>query len=180
MGQTPFVVWFTGLPGAGKSTIAIHVELELHNRGQHTYVLGGDEVRRGLNSDLGYTDADRAENIRRAAELARLMTDAGLVVLASFISPFARDRELARRVVADVAWFEVFVDAPLAMVEARDPKGLYRKARRGELRNVTGIDSPYGRPETPDLRLDMTALTPPLATAEVIAMLERHGLVLPP
>lgn len=174
------MVWFTGLPGAGKSTTAAYAELELHSRGLHTYLLDGDTVRRGLNSDLGFSDADRAENIRRAAELARLMTDAGLVVLASFISPFAQGRALARAHLAGVEFFEVFVDAPLGVVEARDPKGLYAKARRGELRHLTGIDSSYEPPEHPDLRLDMTALSPPLAAAAVIGMLERRGLVPPP
>ncbi len=159
MGQRPCVVWFTGLSGAGKSTIANLVEKRLHALGRHTYLLDGDNVRHGLNKDLGFTDADRVENIRRVAEVARLMVDAGLVVLASFISPFRAERRMARALVGEGEFIEVFVDAPLEVVESRDPKGLYRKARRGELKNFTGVDSPYEAPENADVRLDTARLS---------------------
>jgi bifunctional enzyme CysN/CysC len=153
-GQQPRIVWFTGLSGAGKSTIANLVERRLHQLGRHTALLDGDNVRHGLNHDLGFTEADRVENIRRVAEVARLMLDAGLIVLVSFISPFRSEREMARRLAGEGAFAEVFVDTPLALAEQRDPKGLYQKARRGELKNFTGIDSPYEAPERPELRID--------------------------
>ena len=177
--QVPCVLWFTGLSGAGKSTIANRVEVELHGRGQHTYMLDGDNVRHGLNRDLGFTDADRVENIRRVAEVCRLMIDAGLIVLVSFISPFRSERQMARALFDETEFFEVFVDTPLAVAEKRDPKGLYKKARRGELRHFTGIDSPYEPPENAELRLDTTALSAAEAAAAVIALLERRDL-LPP
>jgi bifunctional enzyme CysN/CysC len=177
--QEPCVVWLTGLSGAGKSTIANLLEVELHGRGHHTYILDGDNVRHGLNRDLGFTDADRVENIRRVAEVARLMIDAGLIVIVSFISPFASERRMARSLFADNEFFELFVDTPLEVAEARDPKGLYRKARAGELRNFTGIDSPYEPPEAPELRLDTTRQSPADAVAAAIELLERRGL-LPP
>ncbi len=177
--QTPCVVWLTGLSGAGKSTIANRVEVELYARGHHTYILDGDNVRQGLNRDLGFTDADRVENIRRVAEVARLMIDAGLIVIVSFISPFASEREMARGLFGADEFFEVFVDAPLSVVEARDPKGLYGKARRGELTNFTGIDSPYEPPRSADLRLDTAMLSPKSAAAAVIEMLERWGVLAP-
>ena len=141
------MLWFTGLSGAGKSTIANLVEKRLHALGRHTYTLDGDNVRHGLNKDLGFTDADRVENIRRVAEVSKLMVDAGLIVLVSFISPFRSERRLARELMQPGEFFEVFVDTPLAEAEKRDPKGLYKKARRGELKNFTGIDSPYEPPE---------------------------------
>jgi bifunctional enzyme CysN/CysC len=147
------VVWFTGLSGSGKSTIANALEVALHARGRRTYILDGDNVRQGLNRDLGFTDADRVENIRRVAEVARLMLDAGLIVLTAFISPFAREREMARELVGAAHFLEVHVNTSLAVCEARDPKGLYRKARRGELPNMTGIHSVYEPPERPDLVL---------------------------
>ena len=175
--QHPLVLWLTGISAAGKSTIANLVELELHRRGRHTYLLDGDNVRHGLNSDLGFTEADRVENIRRVAEVARLMSDAGLIVLVSFISPFRAERRMARSLFGANEFFEIFVDAPLAVAEQRDPKGLYRKARRGEVRNFTGIDSPYEAPEQPDLRIDTSALNPPQAAAAVIDLLERRGLL---
>jgi bifunctional enzyme CysN/CysC len=153
-GQRPAVVWFTGLSGAGKSTVANLVEKRLHEKGFHTYLLDGDNVRHGLNSDLGFTDADRTENIRRVAHVAALMADAGLIVLACFISPFRADRQLARELLGEAEFIEVHLDLPLAVAEARDHKGLYAKARRGELPHFTGIDSPYERPESPELRLD--------------------------
>src|SRR5207248_1498715 len=152
-GQKPAVVWFTGLSGSGKSTIANIVEKKLHALGRHTYLLDGDNVRHGLNRDLGFTEADRVENIRRVAEVAKLMVDAGLVVLVSFISPFRAERRMARELFAPGEFVEVFVDAPLAVCEERDPKGLYAKARRGELKNFTGIDSPYEPPESPEIHL---------------------------
>ena len=152
-GQTPKVLWFTGLSGAGKSTIANLVEKRLHARGCHTFTLDGDNVRHGLNRDLGFTDEDRVENIRRVAEVARLMTDAGLIVLVSFISPFRAERQMARERFGDGEFIEIFVDVPLEVAESRDVKGLYRKARAGQIPNFTGIDSPYEAPENPELRL---------------------------
>ncbi len=178
--QRPCVLWLTGLSGAGKSTLANRVEVELYARGHHTYVLDGDNVRQGLNRDLGFTDADRVENIRRVAEVARLMNDAGLIVIVSFISPFASEREMARGLFGANEFFEVFVDAPLSVVEERDPKGLYGKARRGELTNFTGIDSPYEPPLAPDLRLDTAILSPESAAAAVIELLEGRGVLAPP
>lgn len=178
LGQTPCVLWLTGLSGAGKSTIADRVEAALHARGRHTYLLDGDNVRHGLNRDLGFTDADRVENIRRVAEVAKLMADAGLIVLVSFISPFASERAMARGLFAPGSFYEVFVDAPLAVAEARDPKGLYAKARRGELANFTGIDSPYEPPQAPELRIDTDALTADeaaVAVLDLIAARENAG-----
>ncbi len=177
MGQSPCVLWFTGLSGAGKSTIANRVEAELHRRGHHTYLLDGDNVRHGLNRDLGFTDADRVENIRRVAEVAKLMVDAGLIVLVSFISPFRSERQMARVLFDENQFFEVFVDAPLAIAETRDPKGLYKKARRGELRHFTGIDSPYEPPERPELRLDTDALEIPDACGSVLELLESRDVL---
>jgi bifunctional enzyme CysN/CysC len=152
-GQQPTCLWFTGLSGAGKSTIANLVERKLHALGYHTYLLDGDNVRHGINKDLGFTPEDRVENIRRIAEVAHLMVDAGLIVLVSAISPYRSERRSARELFAEGEFMEVFVDAPLAVCEERDPKGLYRKARAGEIRNFTGIDSPYERPESPDVHL---------------------------
>lgn len=153
-GQKARVLWFTGLSGAGKSTIANLVEKRLVSLGKHTYILDGDNVRHGLNRDLGFTDADRVENIRRVAEMAKLFVDAGLIVLVSFISPFKSERRLARDLLADGEFIEVFVDTPLEVCEERDPKGLYKKARAGELKNFTGIDSAYEAPENPEIVLD--------------------------
>jgi len=152
--QLPRCIWFTGLSGSGKSTIANFLEKKLFEQGRHTYLLDGDNLRHGLNRDLGFTEADRVENIRRVAEVAKLMVDAGLIVLASFISPFQAERQMARRLFADSEFVEIFVDTPLSECEKRDVKGLYAKARRGELKNFTGIDSVYERPECPDLVLD--------------------------
>lgn len=162
--QKPAIAWFTGLSGAGKSTIANLVEKKLFASGRHVYLLDGDNVRHGLNRDLGFTDADRVENIRRVAEVARLMADAGLIVLVSFISPFRQERRMAREIAGDIAFFECFVDAPLAVAEERDVKGLYAKARAGQIKNFTGIDSAYEVPTSPDLRLDTTT-----ESAEVLA-----------
>jgi bifunctional enzyme CysN/CysC len=165
--QQPRCLWFTGLSGAGKSTVANLVEKKLLAMGQHTYLLDGDNVRHGLNKDLGFTDEDRVENIRRVAEVAKLMTDAGLIVLVSFISPFRAEREMARALFDEGEFLEVFVDTPLAEAERRDVKGLYAKARRGELRNFTGIDSPYEAPETPELHL-MASESSPVELAEQV------------
>ncbi|MDT7607101.1 MAG: bifunctional enzyme CysN/CysC [Pseudonocardiales bacterium] len=176
-GHRPCVVWFTGLSGAGKSTVADLVEKALHADGRRTFLLDGDNVRHGLNKDLGFTDADRVENIRRIAEVATLMVQAGLIVLVSFISPFRAERELARSLVEPGEFCEVYVDAPLAVAEQRDPKGLYAKARRGELANFTGIDSPYEPPEQPELRLDTTALEPEDAARAVVARLAAMGVI---
>ena len=158
-GQKPAVLWFTGLSGAGKSTIANLVEKKLVARGKHTFLLDGDNVRHGLNRDLGFTEADRIENIRRVGEVARLMADAGLIVLTAFISPFRAERHMVRRMLPEGEFIEVFVDTPLAEAEKRDAKGLYAKARAGELKNFTGIDSPYETPENPEIRIDTTKLT---------------------
>lgn len=149
--QTPKVFWFTGLSGSGKSTIANLFEQKLHAMGQHTYILDGDNVRQGLNRDLGFTETDRVENIRRVAEVAKLMVDAGLIVLVTVISPFRADREMARGLFENDEFIEVFVDTPLAAAEKRDPKGLYAKARRGKIKNFTGIDSPYEAPRSPEV-----------------------------
>lgn len=153
-GQRPRCIWFTGLSGAVKSTIANRVERALHRRGLHTYLLDGDNVRHGLNRDLGFTEADRVENLRRVAEVARMMTDAGLIVLVSFIAPYRAERAAARGLFGEDEFVEVFVDAPLEEVERRDPKELYGKARRGELPDFTGIDAPYEAPEASELKLD--------------------------
>ena len=174
--QTSRCIWFTGLSGSGKSTIANLVEKRLHAEGRHTYLLDGDNVRHGLNKDLGFTDADRVENIRRVAEVSRLMVDAGLLTLVSFISPFRAERQLARDLLGDGEFFEVFIDTPLAEAERRDPKGLYRKARAGELKHFTGIDSPYEAPENPEIRIDTTELSAELAAERIISMLHDKGV----
>ena len=173
----PGVVWFTGLSGSGKSTIANIVESKLHTLGVRTYLLDGDNVRHGLNRDLGFTDADRVENIRRIAEVSGLMVDAGLVVLVSFISPFRAERRLARERVEAGEFIEVHVDTPLDIAEERDPKGLYAKARAGELTNFTGIDSPYEAPESPEIRVDTAAMTAEEAADQVIAVLRARGTI---
>jgi bifunctional enzyme CysN/CysC len=179
-GHRPCVVWFTGLSGAGKSTIANIVEKKLHAMGRHTYLLDGDNVRHGLNRDLGFTEPDRVENIRRVAEVARLMVDAGLIVLVSFIAPFRAERRMARGLVRPDEFCEVFVDTPLAVAEQRDRKGLYVKARRGELVNFTGIDSPYETPEHPELRLDTVSATAEQAAEAVLERLRDMGVLEPP
>ena len=180
-GQRPALVWFTGLSGAGKSTIANLVEKKLHLQGFHTYMLDGDNVRHGLNKDLGFTEADRVENIRRVAEVAKLMVDGGLIVLASFISPFRAERQLARDLMGEEEFIEVYVDTPLAVAEARDRKGLYAKARRGELPHFTGIDSPYEPPESPELHLDASGTVPAETSAElVIVHLRQAGILTAP
>jgi len=170
-GQKPAVLWFTGLSGAGKSTIANIVEKKLTARGRHTFLLDGDNVRHGLNRDLGFTEADRIENIRRVGEVARLMVDAGLIVLTAFISPFRAERHMVRRMVPEGEFFEIFVDTPLADAEKRDVKGLYAKARAGELKNFTGIDSPYEPPERPEIHIDTTELGPEEAAELIVEQL---------
>jgi bifunctional enzyme CysN/CysC len=171
---TEAVVWFTGLSGAGKSTIAALVEKRLRAAGLHTYLLDADNVRHGLNRDLGFSDADRAENVRRIAEVAALMADAGLIVLVACISPFRAGRRFARGLVGNFC--EVFVDAPLEVCEQRDPKGHYRKARAGTLKNFTGIDSPYEPPEAPEIRLYTGVNTPEEAAEAVVTGLRAMGV----
>ena len=176
-GQQPGVLWLTGLSGSGKSTIANLVEKKLHAMGRHTYLLDGDNVRHGLNKDLGFTQADRVENIRRVAEVARLMVDAGLIVITAFISPFRAEREMARGLLDDGEFVEIHVDTPLEVAESRDVKGLYRKARRGELKNFTGIDSPYEVPTHAELRLLTAECTPEEAADQVIACIRAMGMI---
>lgn len=166
--QKPAVLWFTGLSGAGKSTIANLVEKKLHRMNRHTFLLDGDNVRHGLNKDLGFTEADRIENIRRVGEVAKLMADAGLVVITAFISPFRAEREMVRAMLLEGEFIEIFIDTPLAEAEARDVKGLYKKARSGVLKNFTGIDSPYEVPSAPEVRIDTTLMTPDEAADEII------------
>jgi bifunctional enzyme CysN/CysC len=175
-GQKPLLLWFTGLSGAGKSTIANLVEKKLHLLGRHTFLLDGDNVRLGLNRDLGFSDADRAENIRRVGETARLMLDAGLIVLAAFISPFRAERRMVREMLGEGDFVEVFVDVPLSVAEERDPKGLYAKARDGRIPNFTGIGSPYEAPESADIRIDAAAMTPEEAADEIVRYLSSPSL----
>jgi len=177
-GQSPCAVWFTGLSAAGKSTIANIVEKKLHALGRHTYLLDGDNVRHGLNVDLGFAEADRIENVRRLAEVAKLMVDAGLIVLVACISPFRAERRFARGLVAPGEFCEVFVDAPLAVAEQRDKKGLYAKARRGELRNFTGIDSPYEAPEHAEITVDAARTAPEDGADRVVAYLRTMGALM--
>ncbi len=174
-GQKPAVLWFTGLSGAGKSTIANLVEKRLLADGKHTYLLDGDNVRHGLNRDLGFTEADRVENIRRVGEVAKLMADAGLIVLVSFISPFRAERDMARALMAEGEFFEIHVATPLAVAEARDVKGLYAKARAGQLKNFTGIDSPYEAPLAPEIVIDTALLRPEEAADRIVAALKTAG-----
>ena len=175
--QKPCLLWFTGLSGAGKSTIANWVEKKLHIRGQHTYLLDGDNVRHGLNRDLGFTDADRVENIRRVAEVSKLMVDAGLIVLSAFISPFRAERKMARDLVADGEFLEIFVDTPLHVAEERDVKGLYKKARAGELKNFTGIDSAYEAPQTPEIHINTSEQGAEAAADQIIQALIERGMI---
>jgi bifunctional enzyme CysN/CysC len=175
--QQACLLWFTGLSGAGKSTIANLVEKRLVSMERHTYLLDGDNVRHGLNKDLGFTPQDRVENIRRVGEVAKLMVDAGLIVLASFISPFRAERQVVRDLLESDEFLEVFVDTPLHVAEQRDPKGLYKKARRGELKNFTGIDSPYETPEQPDIRIDTTLMSAEQAADEIIERMMKLGLL---
>ena len=166
--QKPKVLWFTGLSGSGKSTIANLVEKRLHRMNRHSFLLDGDNVRHGLNKDLGFTDADRIENIRRVGEVARLMTDAGIIVVTAFISPFRAERDMVRAMMEEGEFVEVFIDTPLSVAESRDVKGLYKKARSGELKNFTGIDSPYEAPESPEIRIDTTSMTAEEAADRIV------------
>lgn len=166
--QTPRVLWFTGLSGSGKSTIANEVEKSLNLMNRHTFLLDGDNVRHGLNKDLGFTEADRIENIRRVGEVAKLMTDAGLIVLTAFISPFRAERQMVRKMLPEAEFIEIFVDTPLEVAEARDVKGLYKKARSGKLKNFTGIDSPYEPPENPEIRVNTVEMTPAEAAEYIV------------
>lgn len=177
MGQKPCVLWFTGLSGAGKSTIADLVERRLHAKGWHTFVLDGDNVRHGLNRDLGFSAADRGENIRRVAEVARLMVEAGLIVLVTIISPFAADRRMARSLFEQGSFFEIFVDTPLAICMERDVKGLYSKALAGEIREMTGISSPYEVPKQPELVLTAKGESPERLMEKVLQMLREHSQI---
>lgn len=172
--QQPCVLWFTGLSGAGKSTVANALDVALHERGYHTFLLDGDNMRHGLNQDLGFSAEDRVENIRRIGEVSKLFTDAGLIVLSAFISPFASDRALVRQLLPAGEFIEVFMDTPLATCEARDPKGLYRKARAGAILNFTGIDSPYERPQAPELVLDTSTLSVADCVTRLIDYLLQH------
>ena len=175
--QKPALLWFTGLSGAGKSTIADQLEKKLHALGKHTFVLDGDNVRHGLNRDLGFTEADRVENIRRIAEVAKLFVDAGQITLVAFISPFQAEREMARELVDPGEFIEIFVDTPLETCEQRDPKGLYKKARRGELQNFTGLDSPYEPPTNPELVLDALNESASDLAERIIDFMQRRGML---
>ncbi|NVK35114.1 MAG: sulfate adenylyltransferase subunit CysN [Rhodobacteraceae bacterium] len=180
LGQTPAVLWFTGLSGSGKSTIASMVEKKLHMEGRHTYALDGDNVRHGLNRDLGFTDADRVENIRRVGEVAKLFVDAGLITLTSFISPFQAERQMARELVGEGEFIEIFVDTPIEECKKRDPKGLYEKAEKGEIKNFTGIDSPYERPENAEVVLKTVGRDPEDIAEEVIEYLRANNYLVSP
>ena len=175
--QTPALVWFTGLSGAGKSTIANIVEQRLHAAGHHTMLLDGDNVRHGLNRDLGFTEADRVENIRRAGEVAKLMLESGLIVLCSFISPYLAERDMVREMVAPGEFIEVFVDTPIEDCMQRDPKGLYAKARAGTLKNFTGVDAPYEAPENPEVHLHTIGKSPEELAENVLAVLGERGIL---
>lgn len=175
--QHPCLLWFTGLSGAGKSTIANIAEKKLNARHKHTYLLDGDNVRHGLNRDLGFTDEDRIENIRRVGEVARLFVDAGIITIASFISPFRSDRRMVRELFDSDEFIEVFVSAPLTLCERRDPKGLYKRARAGEIPHFTGIDSPYETPEREHIILDTSELTAEQSADELIDYMAENGFI---
>jgi len=170
--QKPCVLWFTGISGAGKSSIANALEKKLHQMGKHTYLLDGDNVRNGLSTDLGFTDKDRVENLRRVAEVSKLMVDAGLIVITAFISPFKSERQMARSLFAKDEFLEIFVDTPLEVVELRDPKGLYKKARDGKIPNFTGIGSPYEAPLTPELHIKTTEMSIEQAVNQIMKFID--------
>jgi adenylylsulfate kinase len=175
--QKPCILWFTGLSGSGKSTIANALEQKLFELGHHTYLLDGDNVRHGLNKDLGFSDADRVENIRRIGEVAKLFVDAGLIVMTAFISPFRSDRELVRKLVPEGEFLEIFVDTPLEVCEQRDPKGLYKKARAGQIKNFTGLDSPYEAPLAADLTLETDKDDVAACVTKTLTFLQSAGYV---
>lgn len=179
LGQRPLTIWLTGLSGSGKSTVATSLEASLHEKGFACFVLDGDNVRHGLCSDLGFSPADRTENIRRVAEVAALMNDAGLVVITAFISPFQADRASARKIIGPERFIEVFLDAPLSVCESRDPKGFYKKARAGEIPNYTGIASPYEAPEAPDLVIRTDQVTVESAVESISRAMAAHSPILP-
>ena len=176
--QKPCLLWFTGLSGSGKSTIANALDVALHKRGYHTFLLDGDNVRHGLCSDLGFSDDDREENIRRVGEVCKLFADAGLIVMSAFISPFTSDRRMVRKLFPAGEFIEVFMDTPLETCEERDPKGLYRKARSGEIKHFTGIDSPYEIPSHPELRLDTSTMSVEACVDTLIAYLLERNLII--
>ena len=175
--QKPCILWFTGLSGSGKSTVANAVENLLFGLNKHTYLLDGDNVRQGLNKGLGFTEADRIENIRRVGEVANLFCDAGLIVVTAFISPFAKDREMARNMAMSGQFVEVFIDVPLSVCEQRDPKGLYKKARAGEIKDFTGIDSPYEVPANPELHIINDGISIEEAAIQVLDYLKKHAYI---
>lgn len=177
LGQKPCILWFTGLSGSGKSTVANALEGELYRSGHSSYLLDGDNVRHGLNKDLGFSDVDRVENIRRIGEVARLFVDAGMIVLTAFISPFRSDRQMVRSLVQPGEFIEVYVKAPLEVCESRDPKGLYKKARAGEIKHFTGIDSPYEAPQEPEVTLDTGTLDIKACTETLLNELRRRGMI---
>jgi adenylyl-sulfate kinase len=176
-GQKPCILWFTGLSGSGKSTIADALETRLAEMGYHTYLLDGDNIRHGLNKDLGFSDEDRTENIRRIGEAAKLFVDAGIIVLTAFISPFRSDRGMVREIVQENEFLEIYVDTPLEVCEERDPKGLYAKARRGEIKNFTGLDSPYEPPEAPEVHLHPARDSVANSVDRIVGGLERRGIL---
>jgi bifunctional enzyme CysN/CysC len=175
--QRPCVLWFTGLSGSGKSTVANLVERALHTEGRHTYLLDGDNVRHGHNRDLGFSDADRVENIRRVAEVAKLFVDAGMIIIVAFISPFRAERKLARDLVAAGEFLEVFVDTPIEECRRRDPKGLYARADRGEIKNFTGVDSPYEPPTDPEIHLRTMGKPVPELAQLVLQQMRQRGII---
>ena len=175
--QKPCLLWFTGLSGSGKSTIANALDVALHERGYHTFLLDGDNVRHGLCSDLGFSDEDRVENIRRIGEVSKLFADSGLIVLSAFISPFVSDRRMVRKLFPAGEFIEVFMDTPLDTCEERDPKGLYKKARAGEIKHFTGIDSPYEAPPHPEVRLDTSTMSVDECVEVLVNHLARNGLI---
>lgn len=175
--QKPCIIWFTGLSASGKSTISNALEQKLFDLGHHTYLLDGDNVRHGLNKDLGFSDSDRVENIRRIGEMAKLFADAGLIVLSAFISPFRADRQMVRDLVEDGEFIEIHMSTPLSVCEQRDPKGLYKKARQGEIKNFTGIDSIYEAPEAPEITLNTAECDIEVCADKVITYLKQHHII---